>query len=394
VVEEQGGNVYTVEYTGEYLDPYAVGDLDADGRSEIIGQYGGEVRVYESPDPWSHPSQLVWRSPWISNIEMFATTADTDRDGKWEIIRSVCSGGILIYENTGDDMFSEVFFGPTGQCDGNKVIADLDGDGLLEIAFCGLDGDFFVFESPADNVWVETFRDSSGMVNAYGGAGGVDTDGNGVPEVFIGGAVFPVGSTTAVYEAVGNDDFEKVATWTLGAPANGSNSAVGDLNGDGSYKYVTDAAGLVYVYAGNSGQWTLEELHDTGSGYPYRCAPYDLNQNGRDELFLVSHEIDPPVLERPASTSDAFRPPNERVQLRASPNPLNSETLIQAVGGTLEPGTLRIYDVAGALVHELRLRGMVPVRWRPPASLPNGTYFLSYEDLSGSRSCTKAVVVR
>lgn len=88
--EHQGGNVYSLVATGtsDFLT-YAMGDVDRDGRSEIIGQTSGYVQVHESVDASSHPSQLAWSSPYLSNVGGYTTVGDTDRDGRMEIIHSV-----------------------------------------------------------------------------------------------------------------------------------------------------------------------------------------------------------------------------------------------------------------------------------------------------------------
>lgn len=165
IMEEQGSNTYTLEYEGPPLVPYATGDLDGDGKSEIIGQRGYQIQVYESVDASSYPTQLVWSSPPMSNIIGDATVGDTDRDGKMEIIHSINGPSyLIIFENTGDDTYEEVFSTYTvWQDESEKVVADLDGDGLIEIAFCGSSGVVSVFESPADNQWSLTWRDSTGL---------------------------------------------------------------------------------------------------------------------------------------------------------------------------------------------------------------------------------------
>ena len=187
ILEEQGNNVYALEYLGADLVPYATGDLDQDGKEEIVGQSENLVRVYESPTPTSYPSQLVWSSSVLTNVVGETTIGDTDRDGRMEIIHSenhwTGTASLLIFECAGDNSFQQVASIVTGSGDnGEKVIADLDGDGLVEIALSGLEGVVHIYESPADNTWVETWTDSTGLRNAYGVEGGRDTDGNGKPE--------------------------------------------------------------------------------------------------------------------------------------------------------------------------------------------------------------------
>ena len=58
ILEEQGNNVYTVEYTGACLLPFATGDLDQDGKAEIIGQVGSNAAC--------HGTAVLWRSRQLS----------------------------------------------------------------------------------------------------------------------------------------------------------------------------------------------------------------------------------------------------------------------------------------------------------------------------------------
>ncbi len=103
--EHRGEDVYSLEASGSsYLITYALADLDQDGRSELIGQTSGYVKVLESVDAHSYPSQLVWSSPYLSNFAGTTAIGDTDGDGKMEIIQSVNgSGGLVIFECVGDN---------------------------------------------------------------------------------------------------------------------------------------------------------------------------------------------------------------------------------------------------------------------------------------------------
>jgi hypothetical protein len=138
IVEEQGDNTYVATYPlrlGQDLMPYATGDLDADGKMEIVGQYSSFLRVYESLDGSGFPTELVWESPPMTNVGGKTITGDTDGDGRMELIHSRSgfggTGGIVIFENNGDDSYVEVFSAPKP---GNvatyeKAVVDLDGDG-------------------------------------------------------------------------------------------------------------------------------------------------------------------------------------------------------------------------------------------------------------------------
>ena len=391
ILEEQGSNIYTEEYIGAQLAPYAIGDLDQDGKAEIVGQFSYFIQVYESVDATSYPTQLVWSSPALSNVLGFMTTGDTDRDGRMEIVHSVnFSGGnyLYIFENTGDNSFAQVFgeFVAT-QHVAEKVVADLDGDGLIEIAFCGLHGWLHVYESPADNTWIETCRDTTGLRNAYATEGGVDTDGNGTPELFVAGegdADFR--KQTIVYEAVGDNQFTRVATLlTNQFGAGGSSNALADLKGTGEFQYITEAANqLVFYEATAMGQWTVCSQMSDPTGQQVFIQAFDVNRNGKSELFWDSFQFPTLVLEYPPKTSSAGSVGTRGTDLLLlSPNPCRASATVIAQTGSVQAEWLTVYDVAGRLVERRSLRnGQAPLMWYTDG-LSAGMYFLQLENHRG-----------
>jgi len=70
--EYRAENIYEKEYIGpdttELFLPYAVGDIDKDGLADVIGFYYNHLQegdtfetvMLESPDPFSHPTEIVW----------------------------------------------------------------------------------------------------------------------------------------------------------------------------------------------------------------------------------------------------------------------------------------------------------------------------------------------
>ena len=411
VLENQGNDVYVETYhSTDYLIPSAIADLNSNGREEIVGQYSSYLRVYESPDRSSHPSQLLWSSPPLSNWIGQPTVGDTDRDGRLEIIHSVNGGGnwLVIYEwswalNTFVSVYDALV--DAGQQAGPKVLADFDGDGLIEIALGGTRGRLHILESPADDTWVETFVDSTPLFNAYGIAGGEDTDGNGRPEIFFqgnqdGGAVFL--DVTYVYEATGDNQFAPVDTLTMPGALGGHFNALADLRGPGSSYYVclNGALGLtrlLFFEAAAPGSWVLVE--DYPHSHPFvNFVPFDANHNGRDEIFWMSpgalqtgaHSI---ILEVPLDPSSVDVAPGLG-PLRVTPNPCRLEASISLPTST-HAAHLAVYDVAGRLVDRRVVAPSAGAHVLWPARFFNaGIYLLSLEDPRGSTLATGRVVVR
>ena len=87
--EEQANNHYVIVQDVPYYYPFESGDLDGDGLSEVVSQWGPFIRVYESSSPTGHPDHLSWQSPALINVIGYPTIGDTDGDGRQEIIHSV-----------------------------------------------------------------------------------------------------------------------------------------------------------------------------------------------------------------------------------------------------------------------------------------------------------------
>ncbi|MEZ4650233.1 MAG: VCBS repeat-containing protein [Candidatus Eisenbacteria bacterium] len=90
--ERADDGTYSLAATGGPAIPYAIGDLDGDGKMEVMGQNGHYIEVYESADEGSHPTNLVWQSPYLQNVIGYPTVGDTDGDGRMEIIHTNYTG--------------------------------------------------------------------------------------------------------------------------------------------------------------------------------------------------------------------------------------------------------------------------------------------------------------
>jgi hypothetical protein len=260
--ESQGGTVYSDEYLGEYLIPYALCDLDRDGKGEVMGQRGYQVKVYESVDAHSYPTQLVWVSKNLTNVVGWATVGDTDLDGRMEIIQSASTFGSLGYlyffENTGDNSFAQVCsLQVTTGAMGKKAIGDLDLDGIPEIAFGTIDGGMYVVKSSGNDTWRIQWQTQTDLIGAYGACVGPDMDGNGKPELFVAGC--HQGWKTIVFESSGPDEYAPVATFKQSDGwSGGGDNAVGNFTGSGRYEYAMQGFRAIWFYgATDPGQWDL-----------------------------------------------------------------------------------------------------------------------------------------
>ena len=97
------------------------------------------------------------------------------------------SGIVYVFESTGDNTFQTHTFS-TGSGAAGVFVADMDRDGLQEILCLKWSARRLkFFESLANDTWIEVAnlptRPTPGHI-----AGGRDADGNGKPDLFLGGA--------------------------------------------------------------------------------------------------------------------------------------------------------------------------------------------------------------
>lgn len=406
ILEEQGGNVYSDEYSGPELIPYAVGDFDGDGLSDLVGQSGDRLYVYESLDANSYPTRLAWTSPPLMNVEGFVKAADTDGDGRQEFLYSYnpLSGmsKFYIFENTGPDAYTQVYVTNLTYDDntGEKVIADLDGDGKTEIVMCGLLGKVYGIEATGNNQWRRVWTADTGLFNAYAAEGGVDTDGNGKPEVFVSGSSDPRWCwETQVFEADPDNLFHMVTylDTTDGYLGLGIN-AMGDFDGTPPAEFISEGNSHFWIWLPTGiGTWALSQTVEDplGAGHVF-LQSYDVNRNGRDEIFWdADDEIHRPartlVLEAESSAGVDLAGPGMAGGIRVVPNPCRSEVhLILPEAGSAR--RVSVFDIGGRLRYSGALTGGSST-WEC-RDLGAGVYWLRVEDGGGSVVGRAKVVIQ
>ena len=226
----------------------------------------------------------------------------------------------------------------------------------------------------------------------------------GSQKLFVMGDDHPAGwTTTLVYEAAANDSFVRVARLPIFDNAIGGNrNALGNLDGVGNDEYIVRAStiGLVVFRAMAPGQWTTVLEDPDPLSVRKQVHTFDVNQNGRDEVFWDTDNIyyNTLVLEHPEVTpSTVGEDPGFRIApLSISPNPCRSLARLYVPGSERDAAKLAVYDVAGRL-----LERRTPIRdaggqllW-PARGFPPGVYLLRLESANGATVATgRTVVVR
>ena len=310
VFADTGAYPYPLGITTGNFRPYDVGDIDQDSLTDLVGPNNDQtqdsmynvVTTQESPNYSSYPESLSWWYRFAYNeviSQPFYFPPDLDRDGKREILFEgphPTANQVVnyIFENIGNNQNILVFSDTTGPPPLEYAFGDFDLDGRMEFVSSDLMsiGRVFIFENSGDDqyslVWIDTVRIPNGL-DVFSGN---DLDGDGKPEFFVGFAV--VGATFYLYmwEATGNNTYERTlidqktisVNWTTGR-----RSKCGDLDGDGVEELVWATPTKLFAYkatGNNQFQQVWEWTQDHGTNECLIVNIYDMNQNGYNEIVV------------------------------------------------------------------------------------------------------------
>ncbi|MGD2086189.1 MAG: VCBS repeat-containing protein [Candidatus Aminicenantes bacterium] len=325
ILENVGDNSYQLVWdsggilTGNdiYWDK-AVGDLDKDGKREIITidhvTSSGKIKVYVLENAGDNNYQLVWDSGNALSGELGAVAlfvGDADSDGKSEIIagtgwRPGYNGKIYVFENTGDNTYKEVWnSGSTlSDCVETGAVGDLDKDGKREIIVGSgdLDPQVHVFENTGDNSYALVW-DSGDFFHRqlFMTIGDADKDGNG--EIIAGGEDRLIG----VFENAGDNSYRLAWASPL-MPYFVNYVFIGDQDNDGQREIIAACDdrfyyGIAYVFENTSND-TYEIAWDSGDILGERVSqaiPAETDDDGKGEIIVPCFDGKVYVFEHPGT---------------------------------------------------------------------------------------------
>jgi hypothetical protein len=303
-----GSELFTVTHPGLRISTsasVAVGDIDLDGRPEIIACDASNVRLVA----FEHDGTFKWRSATLEAINMGAPSiADLDGDGTPEIVI-----GRQVLDNSGAIRWSGTF-GSGGLAFGSlSVVADLNLDGTPEVVAGNTayvtggiplwqvslpDGYNAIGNFDADDlpevvlvsngvIWllegetglIKWFRDIPGA-----GRGGpptvADFDGDGEAEIGVAG-----GSHYVVFE---NDETVKWTAVIQDTSSQITGSSVFDFEGDGSAEVVYSDERNLRIYDGSTGAVLFEAPLSSCTWHEYPLV-VDVDADGNSELLAVAN---------------------------------------------------------------------------------------------------------
>jgi len=148
------------EFVKQYETPFkgiprSFGDSDMDGKKELLIGYGQQSYLLEAPEPGKWPTEVVWSDTgdiWVSRI------TDLDADGINEIIAKKGQTFIML-EASADNIYQQKYVFENLSSGENQLgpprteVTDLDNDGNLELYFGDYDGDLIIYENSGNDLF-------------------------------------------------------------------------------------------------------------------------------------------------------------------------------------------------------------------------------------------------
>ena len=344
VWEHRGWNRFSLVYADTGSDPpppgittgnaipFAAGDIDGDGLTDIVcitighefvesGTAYDVLMTLESPDSFSYPCSLSW---YYRFNDLFVIPIpinyppDLDSDGHEEILCVVpsLSLGMCIWENAGDDQNLLVWRDTIH--DGYRfTFGDFDNDGRMNLATATLSssGTLSVWECTGDNRYEVVYQDAVGQPNGADVFMTNDIDGDGFPEFYVAYENVPRGKIYLYMwqaDQAGTDTYHRTLVDSVGFSGTdwGRISECGDIDADGIDECIWTTPDIIKVYKA-VGDDDLQEVwhwnNDHGGFRSLVSTVYDINNDGYNELITAGNakvsifEIDAVDLRRPTA---------------------------------------------------------------------------------------------
>lgn len=306
--------------TGELIAnifPRDVGDTDADGRLELLGQTSAATVLLEQGSAAEIPNTPIFvdttglSNPTDPEAVWGARLSDVDGDTRGEIL-SHNTSSVRILENGGASFsVAAVLPNPTGVSgelpensfqQPEMLVGDFDADGLRDFVVGDSDGDWIIFEARGNDSYIPVWTYETELYNAGARLAAGDVDGDGAPELVLTATNWNGETAEGIYEPgvtqlyifdnTGDDNYALVDSLALpGAVSQHNGITTADLDNDGRDEIVVVVAPHLYVLSHNNG-WSVvyhlpPTIGDSSSGSrSAKIVSGDLDGNGVIDLII------------------------------------------------------------------------------------------------------------
>jgi len=373
--EHVGGNEFQLVHLGiESRATWALGDMDRDGKADLVARSGLDLLVYEARDSLGYPAALVWMDTVDHAFSKNVVIADLDRDSASEMVGVLEASpyDVWVYENRGADEYELVCEVPDSEVPGpgNNVAEshDMDRDGLPELLLATDYGNVAFYEAVGDDtVELKEAVEPAAWVRANVAATH-DMDGDGRPEAVVVGVDLDDMATLAICESPCGDSFAVV--WLaryVGHYFGSIRIAAGDVDGDG-VEEIAVADGLRLRLLRCTGPDEYGQFWEM-DGAPEILALHDINSDGRAELMYKAGQET--VIREYTEVGVAERELRQLEGVRVVPSVVRAGVAVRMEG--LESRvSVQVLDAAGRVVAEPE-DGV----WRTDGVSP-GVYFFRF----------------
>lgn len=288
---------YAVGSEGSDPVSVAVGDFNGDGKPDLAvanAKEGGSVSVLLNDGNGTFQAAVNYM---VGGVPTSVAAGDFNADGNLDLVVAGVAGpkdlfyvGVLLGDGSGG--FRAPVSIATGFAPYFVAVADFNGDGKLDFAVANAgDGDVSIFLGKGDGSFEPPRSYAAGIVAPPATIAVGDLNGDGRPDMAVGGYPVSGGGLTAVtvLMATGGGAFNSARVFP--APQYPEAVAVGDFNGDGKLDLAATATRLndsVSIFLGD-GKGDLGPARRFRTGHsPSAVAAGDFNHDGKLDLAVTN----------------------------------------------------------------------------------------------------------
>lgn len=416
-------------YPDTTITPKTSYDIDNDGVTELLmkrndGGLGGAI-FFKQSDFNSLPVMPFFEYTKASNKQInFPVFGDFDKDGKVEFAYQALGKIIYIAEfNPVITNFDSVYSFTSVNTVGSITVSDFDMNSKTDIITSNISGDVHLIEAEGDNQYSNVWNGNVDVHNAYYSFATNDIDKNGKPEFWVGGKDFSTGILFTCFETNGDHSYQpifkiKIPDYYTLYPLT---AFADDLDGDVKEEIVicADYFFLVLKFTGSPDRhryniWYFN-LREFGTGENWTVRSYDINDDGKKELFFDTYTIKDSLgqsyyksinkIFKPSFIVDAEEKKEKSIDnfnlFPNYPNPFNPITTIKFELKKSENILISIYNILGKeikiLINENLPTGEHIIQWdgkdNKGSPLSSGIFFIKM--IAGQyQQIIKAVLLR